>query len=294
MLLADYRLDELRFAYCSHVYLHWCTYRRRPCPPLARLDRPTLQARVDRMALSVLDCQGGPTDLRVLVSLRPSEAVATAASKLKGQTSKWLREALGLVQPADLLARGYFACTTGKSTRPQVEAYLDRQGEHHGYAQRTVPPVYVATYTPPRDEARLQAHHACTVLRFHLVFATWRRQGVFGPTEAQAVAACWRGLEDAERFALLKVSFVPDHVHVAIRLHPAVVPDRLALVLLNAAQHCLVEQFPEALVQARVERLWQPSAYLGSFGDLATPALQQYLRNWAACQEQESQVEHEA
>ena len=34
--------------------------------------------------------------------------------------------------------------------------------------------------------------------------------------------------------------------------------------------------------RAGLERLWEPSVYVGSFGDLATPKIQQYLRNWSA------------
>jgi REP element-mobilizing transposase RayT len=278
----DYTPEELRFAYCYHVYLRWATHRRRPQPPLARLNQPTLGALVERFGLHVLVCESGPTEVRALLSLRPEEAVATCTSKLKGQTSRWLREALGLSQPLDLLSKGYFACTSGKSEREQIERYLSDQGEHHGYAQRVRPPVHVEGFdVTAADEERLQAKHAHAALQFHLVLATWRRRGVFGVEEARAVTAGWRALQGPRRFALRKVSFVPDHVHVAARLHPAEVPASLAAALMNAAQRVIWEQFPESAIQAGVERLWQPSAYVGSFGDLATAKVRQYLRNWA-------------
>lgn len=189
MLLSDYRVDELRFAYCYHAYLRWCTYRLHPCPALARLDVPALQALANRYAIKVLECRSEPTDVRVLVSLRPQETLSACASKLKGQASKWLREALQMEQPTDMLARGYFACTSGKSRQQQVDAYLPEQGEHHSYTQRQLPPLYLQSYAlDATAEADLQAHHACTVLRFHIVMATWRRQGLFGPEEGQAIA----------------------------------------------------------------------------------------------------------
>jgi REP element-mobilizing transposase RayT len=52
---------------------------------------------------------------------------------VKGRVSKWLRNELELEQTSDLLNRGYFACTIGKSKREEVEQYLDLQGTHHGY-----------------------------------------------------------------------------------------------------------------------------------------------------------------
>jgi REP element-mobilizing transposase RayT len=83
------------------------------------------------------------------------------------------------------------------------------------------------------------------------------------------------------RFVLLKVSFVPDHVHLAVRIHPSVAPSHLVVTLMNVAQRVAWSEFASDVIQARVERLWQPSAYIGSFGDLATSQLKAYLRNCA-------------
>jgi hypothetical protein len=55
--------------------------------------------------------------------------VSACASKLKGRTGKWLRQELGLAKPEDLLSKGYFACTTGKSDRASVERYLRNWAE---------------------------------------------------------------------------------------------------------------------------------------------------------------------
>jgi REP element-mobilizing transposase RayT len=283
MLLVPYQPDELHFAFCYHAYLRWGTRCRQPSPALARLDRLTLQPLVERYHIHVLGCEAAPTEVRALVSLRPEEALSACASKLKGQVSKWLRAAGPPEEQARSLGRGYFACTSGGSEREQVERYLEGQGEHHGYAGRVLPPVHVASFPLSAEgEARLRAQHAWAVPQFHLVLATWRRRGTFGPEEARAVTACWRALEPEERFAVLKVSFVPDHVHVAVRTHPGVAPARLVVALLNAAQELLWERFAAAVIRAGLERLWQPSAYVGSFGDLATAKIQQYLRNWSA------------
>jgi REP element-mobilizing transposase RayT len=286
MLLQPYQADELHFAYCYHAYLRWQTHRARPYPPLAALNPSLMQTLLERFAIRILDCASDPTEVRVLVSLRPEETIAACASKLKGQTSKWLRQAMGSNQLVNTLSKGYFACTTGKSERDKVEQYLERQGEHHGYAERRLSPVHVVRYTPSAElENRLQAAHAFTRLDFHLVLATWKRRGAFGPDEAKAVAAQWEGLQAEQRFGLLKLSFLPDHVHLALRLHPSVAPANLVRILMNAAQTALWEHFAGAMIQARLERLWQPSAYVGTFGDLATPKMEQYIRNWRASQE---------
>ncbi len=173
MFIQGYQVAELHFAYCYHVYLRWSTYRLQPFQPLARLDQAGLTELVEPYGIHILECKSGPTDLRVLASLKPEESIATCASKLKGRVSRWLREALHREQAANLLSKGYFACTSGKSTREEVEKYLDQQSEHHGYADRVLPPVFVREYTPSGElESRVEAKHAFTRLQFHLVLTT--------------------------------------------------------------------------------------------------------------------------
>jgi REP element-mobilizing transposase RayT len=281
MQVRDYQLEELRFAYCYHAYLHWRTHRRKPYPQLANLDHSILHALVEPLGVHVLECVSQRAESRVLVSLRPDEPMSACASKLKGQLSKWLRQRQDQQLPATLLARGYFACTSGGTSTQKVEAYLQAQGEHHGYSTRVLPPVFVQTYQPERESpAWWHAEHACTHLQFHLVLATLGRRGAFGPDEGAAVAARWLELQQPHRFALRKVSFVPDHVHVAVYLHPAEAPARLVLTLMNAGQSLLAARFPAELIRAALPRVWQPSAYVGSYGDLATPQVQKYLERW--------------
>jgi REP element-mobilizing transposase RayT len=126
MHVSDYQPGELHFAYCNHVYLRIRTRALRPCPPLETLDQETLQSLVEWFGIHVLECESAMIEARLLASLQPAEPLSTGVSKLKGQLSRWLREQIGDGDPTGLLARGYFGCTSGKSTLTQVEAYLPR------------------------------------------------------------------------------------------------------------------------------------------------------------------------
>jgi REP element-mobilizing transposase RayT len=228
--------------------------------------------------IRVLECASDYTDVLATLSLQPLETIAGAADKLKGRVSKWLREELRLSQPTNLLSKGYFASTIGKSRKRAVENYLSAQSEHHGYAKRQLPPVFVDQYElDMEDLARISPKHAAVVAQFHLVMATSGRRGILGSEEGKRIAAAWRELQRASRYALLKVSFVPDHVHVALRTHPAVSPADIAIELMNSAQ----DEIRGALIPARVERLWQPSIYIGSYGDLASPQIRKYIEQWS-------------
>ena len=282
MLIQSYSLAELRFAYCYRLYLRWRTHCARPCPPLPGLAGMELQNLAHEFDIRVLESASDLTDLLALVSLRPTETISGCAGKLKGRTSKWLREALQLAQPADLLSRSYFACTVGKSSAAMVDQYLSRQSEHHGYDQRALPPIHVENFAlSAADEERITLKHAVVVAQWHLVLATRWRRGVFGAAEGRGITEAWRKLLTSLPIALSKVSFVPDHVHVALRAHPSASPAQAALDLMNSAQQTIFEQFPEAILQAKLARLWQPSAYLGSFGDLVSPKISKYINNWA-------------
>jgi REP element-mobilizing transposase RayT len=275
MLIQPYVSQELQFAYCYRVYLRWRTHRVKPCTSLAKLNKSIFSELAEPYDIHVLEMASDLTDLLTEVSLKPIETVLGAASKLKGQVSKWLRIELGLQEPRNLLSLGYFACTVGKSTSAEVDAYLDSQGEHHGYSARAIPPVYLQEYHV--DETNITPRHAKVISQFHVVLATSRRIGVFGSERAKCVAERWLALQSQSRFALLKVSFVPDHVHIAMRLHPSLSPADAVVELMNSSQDLMRRE----LVSVGIDRLWQPSAYIGSYGDLASPKIRKYIENWA-------------
>jgi REP element-mobilizing transposase RayT len=113
------------------------------------------------------------------------------------------------------------------------------------------------------------------VARFHLVLSTWRRQGVIGSYEGRKIAAEWRLRQAELGIAIVKVSFVPDHIHLAAKFHPAVSPADTVAALMNLAQ----ESIQDVLVKAGLDRLWEPSVYVGSYGDLASPQIRKYIDN---------------
>lgn len=280
MLIEPYHLDELSFAYRLYVYFRWHTYRRRPLPELPQLTREQLQA--VHPEIHVLELATEAPEIGLMASLQPTESVSTAASKLKGAASKTLRQLQGLTEPATLLAGGYFAASVGDNTSAQLADYLQRQGSHHGYDHQINPPVWVQTWQlDESDRASLQTAHASTLLHWHLVLATWNRQGVFTRPAAQALVESWEQDDSLGRIRFQKVSFLPDHIHIAVWVHPTEVPAQLALRLMNSSQDLIARKYPYLLIEAKVPRMWKPSAYLGTYGDIRKSHVRNYLLNWA-------------
>jgi putative transposase len=280
MLIRPYQLQELEFAWCNRIYFRARTYRRKPIHALATLSADELSDALKPYNIELLELTATDIDIRALLSLTSFEATSTALSKTKGRISKWLSEHAAHTANRKHLSKGYFAVTTGQSTAAAVEQYLENQAEHHGYADRPRPPVFVRSLTHPSENARrLETDHAVTRLRYHLVFVVPYRRGVFHAESAADITARW--LELPEKFQIDKVSFLPDHVHVAVTVHSRVAPADVACELMNCSQDQMWERHAHSVIRAGVDRLWRPSAYVGSFGDLSSNAISAYLQRWS-------------
>ncbi len=212
------------------------------------------------------------------VSLRPSESVAAAAGKIKGRLSKRLNQNDPSGRTKQL-SRGYGALSIGKSTARAVELYLERQAQHHGYQNRARPPIFVGQSDQLTGSSGLNPIHAVSRIRYHIVLATEFRRGVFTRDAGAALFEHWKNQQNEGRFAIQKVSFVPDHVHLAVLSHPSCTPAGIILRLMNSAQSFLWKKFANLAIEAKIRRLWQPTAYFGTFGDLPSPAVSAYVKN---------------
>ncbi|MBX3416472.1 MAG: IS200/IS605 family transposase [Pirellulaceae bacterium] len=282
MNIASFSADELAFAWCNRIYFAFHTHRRKPIECLRQFDKQTLKELLDPYGIHLLEFTSTEIEIRVLGSLTVSDSASSAASKVKGRLSKWISNKSGgsAEEKHQWLGRGYVATTTGKSTSEEVAAYLEHQGKHHGY-DPLQSPVYVQTYNHTESDDRLLAtDHAVTRLRYHFVFATEWRRSVFSADSAAMVADRWRAMQTEIKGVIHKVSILPDHVHLAVNLHPTVLPASVVVALMNAAQELMIEKFDMALIRARVNRLWQASAYVGSFGDLRSAAIASYIKRW--------------
>ena len=54
---------------------------------------------------------------------------------------------------------------------------------------------------------------------------------------------------------------------------------------MNTAQTLMWKNFENSVIRARVQRLWQPSAYIGSFGELESAKMAAYVRKWEMSEE---------
>jgi len=78
-------------------------------------------------------------------------------------------------------------------------------------------------------------------------------------------------------FAIDQVSIVPDHVHTIVRIVPSMSIEECALLLMNNGQHFIWKSYPQFLIEAGINQLWQPSAYAGTCGNYTTGLIKKWL-----------------
>lgn len=269
--------SSLTWAYQLHYYLCFRTHRR--CSHFTDSEASSTLKLItteicERHSYHLLDQSIYADQTRCLVSLQPSQAVSTVIQTLKTNSSRECALVLGLSPP--VWERGYLARSTGRVRIRAVRRYLDNQAEHHGYAGRTLPPVYRYRAVKP---VLLKAAHAMFDLNHHLVFATRYRRGLFTSSVGNALSDYWLRVASKRGFAIDQLTVIPDHVHLMVRTVPKMSIEECALSLMNNGQHYIGEKYPHLLVESGVDQLWEASAYAGTCGEVTTALLKTWLRS---------------
>ncbi len=267
--------SSLIWSYQLHYYLCFRTHRRRELFT-NELYASSLVSLIEEISgnhdYRLLEQKTYPTQLRCLLSFKPSQSCSEAVRLLKCNSARELAQQFNLSVP--VWATGYLARSSGGVRTSEVKAYLEQQSSHHGYDSRPLPPVF--SYRTPHPLV-LKASHAVFDLTHHLVFSTQQRKGVFGAVVGQALVEYWLTVANRRNFALDQVSIVPDHVHMIVRIVPKMCIEEVALLLMNNGQHFIGTRYPELLVEKGMTQLWNRSAYAGTVGEITTALIQKWL-----------------
>jgi REP element-mobilizing transposase RayT len=262
---------SLTWAYQLHYYICFRTHRRRPLSN--RSDMKELISEIcENHQYRLLEYKPYPGQIRLLVSLRPNQCVAKAIQTIKTNSSREWCRSIQLQPP--FWARGYLAQSVGQVRIGLVREYLEQQSAHHGYDSRWLPPVYRYRVTEP---IQLTARHAVFDLTHHLVLSTRWRKGIFDSHTGKALIDYWIRVAAKHQFAIDRASTVPDHIHLIVRIVPSMSIEEFALLLMNDGQHFIAKNYPDLLIQAGIDQLWQSSAYAATCGRYTTGLIQKWL-----------------
>lgn len=264
---------SLSWAYQLHYYLCFRTHLRRSIFESKAAQLTELVSEIcARHGYHLLECQPHPDQLRCLISLQPNEPISKVIQAIKTNSSRECSLQFSLGKP--VWARGFLAKSVGRMRIDAVRGYLDQQSRHHGYDSRVLPPIYRYRDSQP---VALTAAHASFDLNHHLVFATCQRKGVFSSSIGKALSEYWLSVAAKRGFAIDQISVVPDHVHLLVRIRPKMSIEECALLLMNNGQHFIGKTYPQALIEAGINQLWEASAYAGTCGEVTTALLKAWL-----------------
>ena len=68
-----------------------------------------------------------------------------------------------------------------------------------------------------------------------------------------------------------------EYYHLLVRIVPRISIEECALLLMNNGQHFMGKNYPQVLVEAGINQLWEASAYAGTCGQVTTALLKSWL-----------------
>jgi REP element-mobilizing transposase RayT len=203
--------------------------------------------------------------VRMLVSTTPDVAPTTLAQRMKGRLSY----ALGQADKRTDFSRKKAVRSVGSANRQTVEEYVDGQVDGDEWAdpefadhleQFTVTDETVDLSEPSRSRSGRYWYN------LHLVLVVAHRHRITNGERLGQLRDCCRAVADKKGHGLKALSVMPDHLHAALRADISESPEEVALAYMNNLAHAVGPT-----------RLWQPSYYVGTFGEYDMGAIRANL-----------------
>jgi len=274
--MAQPAFTTLEPAYQLHVYLCFKTWRLRP-HFADQVVRDLLQEVAydvcGRGEFHLLEAQASPDHFRLLLSLKPEQAVSRVVKALKGNLSRTLGQRFTATEP--WLGRGYFARSSGKADLETVQSYVASQVAHHGYRGEWTEALQFVN--PGFRSPAFQLPHSVAILNYHFVFATQNRAAIFDDAVAANLFHYIVAVGAKHTFEVERISVLPDHVHLIVEALPSLSVSEIALALMNNTAHWMGTRYWGVLKQTNAWDVWQPSYYAGTVGDYTTADVKRFL-----------------
>jgi len=271
---------DLPAAYRLHFHFRFQTKNEQPLFRQIHFDaiRALLGEICDWHQYHLLDLRPEPHQLRCLLSLRPAQAPSKVMQTVKTNLSRELSRTFPEFESLSTLwQRGFYAQTVGKIDRRAVERYIETQDAHHGYASRQRSPV--AKFKAPVEEhRRFHSLHTWARLHYHVVLVTQYRRAWFDSTAGQRLVGYFRRVAERKGYLLWRMSVLPDHMHLLLRLPPQMSIGEVVENLMNNSYYFLTPEVNVEIKDPSLFEVWQPSYYSGTIGGPTTAQVKSYLR----------------
>lgn len=119
--------------YLVNYHLIWCPKRRRKIlvSKLAERLKELIHSKAQELKIQILALEIQPDHLHLFVSCPPQLSANQIAFRLKGYTSRILRQEFPfLLRMPSLWTRSYFVSTAGNVSSETIQRYIDAQSRH--------------------------------------------------------------------------------------------------------------------------------------------------------------------
>jgi len=269
-------LTALEAAYQLHYYLWLKTYRLRPLltPEVQLFTKTVLDDVCARHEYHLLESDLATDHLRLLISLRPTQSISQTIKMIKGNLQYQFGKTF---DKGRLLARGYFARSSGSVDLERARKYVDNQMIHHGYSGE-----WTQRLEYKNENFKSPAFtfdHCVSMLNFHLVFATQDRIPIFDEAIAPGLFDYMLSVGKKHSFAVDRIGLLPDHMHMIIEGMPSISVEKYALAILNNTRYWMEKHYAGVLKEANAWDVWRPSYYAGTIGEYTNTQVNSFLHN---------------
>ena len=174
-------------------------------PSVQCLAKTVLDEVCAREQYHLLESDISKDHLRFLISLQPSQKISKVVKMIKGNLQYQFGKAF---DNGNLLAKGYFARSSGSVDSRACPPNVDSQISHHGYKGGWTKPLKYSN--PDFKSPAFTFDHCTSILNYHLVFATQDRIPLFDETIAPRLFEYVQGVGKKHNFAIDRIGLLPD------------------------------------------------------------------------------------
>jgi len=270
-------LTALEAAYQLHYYLWFKTHYMQPIlsdQPKQEFADTVLANTCSREQLHLLESDIKDTQLRLLLSLKPSQTISEVVRKLKGNLQHHFRKTFDVPK---LLGRGYFARSSGRINLEAARNYVEQQAAHHGYQGTWTKPLKF--HNPDFKSPAFTFEHCAAIINYHLVLVTQNRIPVFDEVIAPRLFKYLVEIGSKYTFAIDRIGLLPDHMHLIIEGIPSISVEEYVFAIMNSTHNWMMENYLGVLKETGAWDVWRPSYYAGTVGEYTTAQISKFLRN---------------
>jgi putative transposase len=116
-------------------------------------------------------------------------------------------------------------------------------------------------------------------VNYHIVWSVKYRRNVLKGGVEKRFKEVLKKVADDKEFIIQTMEVMPDHVHLFVSAHPKISPSYIVKMSKGITGRLLLKEFP--LLQEKLwdGKLWNPSYYLETVGNISEATVEKYIEN---------------